>query len=169
MADLLLDDGQRNHVDVDVVHEVAVAQGLDGELVKFPASPVTAILTLQSGLLPILLKELPEPVLWMAELWPTGRAKEKLFLVSPSFLTLGHPPFGFQHALDLVHDPLRQVAESPLLGVGVLLGKEHGASAEAFVLFTLNQDKFSRVSRVMPPPRHSVKNKSARPVMGQKV
>ena len=43
VADLLLDDGERNLVEVDVVHEVAVAQRVDGELVELSALLVLSI------------------------------------------------------------------------------------------------------------------------------
>jgi len=63
MANLFLYDGNRKFVDMNVVHDVAVAKAVDGQFVQTPASGILAILAVDAGFDCIVPEYLSEPVL----------------------------------------------------------------------------------------------------------
>lgn len=73
MADLLLDDGQWQLVDVDVVHDVAVAEGVDRELVGPPAPGVRAVFPVEARLPGVIPEDLAYSVLRVGLGGPPGR------------------------------------------------------------------------------------------------
>jgi len=48
VADLLLNNGQGQLVNVDVMHDMAVAQGMDGQFMQGPALAVLAVFAFQA-------------------------------------------------------------------------------------------------------------------------
>lgn len=63
MADLFLNNRERELVDVDMMHYVGMANRMDRKLMKFAAFGILSVFSVEAGFLHIVLKYLPDPVL----------------------------------------------------------------------------------------------------------
>ena len=63
MPYLLLHDRERQLVEVDVVHQVAMPEAMDCDLVESSANGIRTVLPTQAGLPDVFLEDLPKPIL----------------------------------------------------------------------------------------------------------
>ena len=156
MANLSLDDRQRQLVDVDVVHDVAVAERVDGQFVEYAAPAVTGIFAVQPNGSDISSEELPEPVFGIAALRGPPRVEEVLGRALHARASLGHAAGLPKIALQVVHEAAGKVADAPLLGCRVLGREIDRAAVECHVLELDPDELADPATQLVHRPHHQL-------------
>ena len=78
VADLLLDDRQRQLEHMDVMHDVAMTERVHGQLVQGSASTVAAVLAIQTGEVDVAREDLTDAIFGVPALWVRAGMKQKI-------------------------------------------------------------------------------------------
>ena len=115
---------------MNVVHDVGMAKGMYGQLMQPPAPGVGHIRSVQACFSHIFHKYLADSVLSIRRISVFSREEEELLGIFYLLVCLVHPAFPAQFALDLVSEPARQVAASPVAGFCIFRREIDAAPAE---------------------------------------
>lgn len=153
MPHLLLHDRKRQLVEMDVVHDVAVAERVNGQLVQGSAFDVAGVFAIETRGENVTSEDLAQAILGVAAPGIACRRKQEVCWTVDVLAPLCHAALRTQQALEFVHQADRHMADSALLGLRVLRGKIDCTAREVHVS-QLDAHKFAHTAAQLVDQSH---------------